>query len=119
VLHELRRRIPRAARSSGARTCQPVTNEPSATKGLQLCKPGEGGGKLIGGDQVRVLREVGGNPSCARFRTAIRSTRPGSDSAPTVLQLHGMTEKRQVEGALTALRHNVGLGGGCEVMMYA
>ncbi len=35
-----------------------------------------------------------------------------------VWQLRGQADKRQVEGAKTALQHNLGLGGACVVTMY-
>ncbi len=35
-----------------------------------------------------------------------------------VWQLRGMADKRQVDGAKTALQHNLGLGGACVVTMY-
>jgi len=88
-------------------------------KDLQLGKPGEGGGTLIGGDQVRyggtwVNRSWGllsnGHPFVA---TGL------GQCAELVWQLHGMTEKRRFEGALIAPRHNVGPGGACVVTMDA
>ncbi len=38
--------------------------------------------------------------------------------AELVWQLRGQAEQRQVEGARTALQHNLGLGGACVVTMY-
>lgn len=38
--------------------------------------------------------------------------------AELVWQLRGQADKRQVEGAKTALQHNLGLGGACVVTMY-
>jgi hypothetical protein len=35
----------------------------------------------------------------------------GGESVLGPAQLHGMTEKRHVEGALSAFRHDAGLGG--------
>jgi Thiolase C-terminal domain-like len=90
-------------------------HELSAPKGLQHCKPGEGGGKLIGGDQVRYGGTWVVNPSWGH---PFGATGLGQ-CAELVWQLHGMTEKRRVEGALIALRHNVGLGGACVVTMDA
>ena len=38
--------------------------------------------------------------------------------AELVWQLRGRAGSRQVEGATTALQHNIGLGGACVVTLY-
>jgi acetyl-CoA acetyltransferase len=94
------------------------TNELITYEGLQLCKPGEGG-KLIDDDAVTYGGKWVVNPSGGLLSKGHPLGATGlAQCAELVWQLHGMAEKRQVEGARTALQHNVGLGGACVVTMY-
>ena len=94
------------------------TNELITYEGLQLCKPGEGG-KLIDGDAVTYGGRWVVNPSGGLLSKGHPLGATGlAQCAELVWQLHGAAEKRQVDGARTALQHNVGLGGACVVTMY-
>jgi acetyl-CoA acetyltransferase len=94
------------------------TNELISYEGLQLCKPGEGG-RLIDEDQVTYGGKWVVNPSGGLLSKGHPLGATGlAQCAELWWQLHGKAEKRQVEGARTALQHNIGLGGACVVTMY-
>src|SRR5262245_16819099 len=94
------------------------TNELVTYESLGLCKEGEGG-KLIDTDQVTYGGKWVVNPSGGLLSKGHPLGATGlAQCAELVWQLNGMAEKRQVEGARTALQHNVGLGGACVVTVY-
>jgi acetyl-CoA acyltransferase len=94
------------------------TNELISYEGLQLCGPGEGG-RLIDTDAVTYGGKWVVNPSGGLLSKGHPLGATGlAQCAELVWQLHGMADKRQVEGARIGLQHNVGLGGACVVTMY-
>jgi acetyl-CoA acetyltransferase len=94
------------------------TNELVTYESLGLCGEGQGG-RLIDEDQVTYGGKWVVNPSGGLLSKGHPLGATGlAQCAELVWQLHGLAEKRQVEGARVALQHNVGLGGACVVTMY-
>jgi acetyl-CoA acetyltransferase len=94
------------------------TNELVTYESLGLCKEGEGG-RLIDENQVTYGGKWVVNPSGGLLSKGHPLGATGlAQCAELVWQLNGQAERRQVEGARTALQHNVGLGGACVVTMY-
>jgi acetyl-CoA acetyltransferase len=94
------------------------TNELVSYESLQLCGEGEGG-RLIDEEQTTYGGKWVVNPSGGLLSKGHPLGATGlAQCAELVWQLHGMAEKRQVEGARIALQHNIGLGGACVVTMY-
>ena len=95
-----------------------TANELLTYEALGLCKEGEAEKFIWDGDNT-----YGGkfatNPSGGLLSKGHPLGATGlAQCTELVWQLRGQAEARQVEGALIALQHNLGLGGACVVTMY-
>ena len=95
-----------------------TTNEVLTYEGLALCKEGEAERFIEEGDNTYGGRFVT-NPSGGLLSKGHPLGATGlAQCAELVWHLRGQAEHRQVQGARTALQHNLGLGGACVVTMY-
>jgi acetyl-CoA acetyltransferase len=94
------------------------TNELITYEGLGLCAPGKGG-ELIDSGAVTYGGTWVVNPSGGLISKGHPLGATGlAQCSELTWQLRGQAEKRQVDGAKTALQHNLGLGGAAVVTMY-
>ena len=85
---------------------------------LGLCPEGEAEKFIWDGDNTYGGRYVT-NPSGGLLSKGHPLGATGlAQCTELVWQLRGQSEKRQLDGAQTALQHNLGLGGACVVTMY-
>lgn len=95
-----------------------TTNELLTYEGLGLCPEGEAEKFIWDGDNTYGGKYVT-NPSGGLLSKGHPLGATGlAQCTELVWQLRGQSEKRQVEGARTALQHNLGLGGACVVTLY-
>ena len=95
-----------------------TTNEVLTYEALSLCPPGGAERFVADGDNTYGGRVVT-NPSGGLLSKGHPLGATGlAQCAELVTQLRGGAGVRQVEGARTALQHNLGLGGACVVTMY-
>lgn len=94
------------------------TNELITYEALGLCAEGEGG-KLVDNDDTTYGGRWVVNPSGGLISKGHPLGATGlAQCAELTWQLRGTADKRQVEGAKTALQHNIGLGGAVVVTAY-
>ena len=95
-----------------------TTNEVLSYEALGLC--GEGGAEQFVADGDNTYGgQVVTNPSGGLLSKGHPLGATGlAQCAELVTQLRGRAGPRQVEGARTALQHNLGLGGACVVTLY-
>jgi acetyl-CoA acetyltransferase len=94
------------------------TNELLTYEALGLCAEGEGGKLVDNGDTTYGGRWVV-NPSGGLISKGHPLGATGlAQCAELTWQLRGTAGKRQVEGARTALQHNIGLGGAVVITAY-
>jgi sterol carrier protein 2 len=95
-----------------------TTNEVITYEGLGLCGEGEAEKFILDGDNTYGGRVVT-NPSGGLLSKGHPLGATGlAQCFELVSQLRGDCDKRQVEGARTALAHNLGLGGACVVTAF-
>jgi sterol carrier protein 2 len=95
-----------------------ATNELLSYEALRLVPDGGGEQMVEDGDNTYGGRVVT-NPSGGLLSKGHPLGATGlAQCAELVQQLRGVADARQVEGARTALQHNLGLGGACVVTMY-
>ena len=95
-----------------------TANELLTYEGLGLCREGGAEKFIWDGDNTYGGKYVT-NPSGGLLSKGHPLGATGlAQCAELVWQLRGQAEKRQVEGARVALRHNLGLGGACVVTLY-
>ena len=95
-----------------------ATNELLTYEALRLAPDG-GGEKLVNDGDNTYGGRVVTNPSGGLLSKGHPLGATGlAQCTELVQQLRGTAEARQVEGARTALQHNLGLGGACVVTMY-
>jgi len=95
-----------------------TTNEVLTYEALSLCPPGGAEQFVADGDNTYGGRVVT-NPSGGLLSKGHPLGATGlAQCAELVTQLRGRAGVRQVEGARTALQHNLGLGGACVVTLY-
>ena len=95
-----------------------TTNEVLTYEALGLCPPG-GAEKFVAEGNNTYGGRVVTNPSGGLLSKGHPLGATGlAQCAELVTQLRGRAGVRQVEGARTALQHNLGLGGACVVTMY-
>ncbi len=95
-----------------------TANELLTYEGLGLCPEG-GAEKFIWDADNTYGGKVVTNPSGGLLSKGHPLGATGlAQCTELVWQLRGTADKRQVEGARTALQHNLGLGGSCVVTMY-
>jgi sterol carrier protein 2 len=93
-------------------------NELVTYEGLGLCEPGQGG-ELIDSGAVTYGGQWVVNPSGGLISKGHPLGATGlAQCSELTWQLRGQAERRQVDGAKTALQHNLGLGGAAVVTMY-
>ena len=93
-------------------------NELITYEGLGLCPEGKGG-ELIDSGAVTYGGQWVVNPSGGLISKGHPLGATGlAQCAELNWQLRGMADARQVDGATTALQHNLGLGGAAVVTMY-
>jgi acetyl-CoA acetyltransferase len=93
-------------------------NELVTYEGLGLCAPGKGG-ELIDSGAVTYGGQWVVNPSGGLISKGHPLGATGlAQCSELTWQLRGQADKRQVDGAKTALQHNLGLGGAAVVTMY-
>ncbi len=93
-------------------------NELITYEALGLCKRGEAERFVCDGDNTYGGKVVT-NPSGGLLSKGHPLGATGlAQCAELVEQLRGLSGQRQVEGARTALQHNLGLGGACVVTLY-
>lgn len=93
-------------------------NELITYEGLGLCAEGGAGGFIANGDNTYGGKTVT-NPSGGLLSKGHPLGATGlAQCYELTNQLRGTADKRQVEGARTALQHNLGLGGACVVTLY-
>ena len=94
------------------------TNELLTYEALGLAAEGEGGKLVDSGDNTYGGRWVV-NPSGGLISKGHPLGATGlAQCSELVWQLRGQADKRQVEGAHTAVQHNIGLGGAAVVTVY-
>lgn len=95
-----------------------TTNEVLTYEALSLCPPGGATQFVADGDNTYGGKVVT-NPSGGLLSKGHPIGATGlAQCTELVNQLRGRAGLRQVEGARTALQHNLGLGGACVVTMY-
>jgi len=95
-----------------------ATNELLTYEALGLCAEGEGGKLIDNGDTTYGGRWVV-NPSGGLISKGHPLGATGlAQCSELSWQLRGTADKRQVEGAMVALQHNIGLGGAVVVTAY-
>ncbi|GGO88685.1 lipid-transfer protein [Wenjunlia tyrosinilytica] len=95
-----------------------TVNELLSYEALGLTPEGAGEKFVLDGDNTYGGRVVV-NPSGGLLSKGHPLGATGlAQCAELVWQLRGQAEARQVEGAKTALQHNIGLGGACVVTLY-
>ena len=95
-----------------------TTNEVLTYEGLGLCPEGEAEQFIEAGDNTYGGKFVT-NPSGGLLSKGHPLGATGlAQCAELVWHLREQAQDRQVEGARTALQHNLGLGGACVVTMY-
>ncbi|KAA0235612.1 MAG: Beta-ketoadipyl-CoA thiolase [Acidimicrobiales bacterium] len=93
-------------------------NEMITYEALGLCQEG-GAAELIDSGAVTYGGEVVVNPSGGLISKGHPLGATGlAQCSELTWQLRGAAEERQVDGATTALQHNIGLGGAAVVTMY-
>jgi len=95
-----------------------TSNELISYEALGLVSPGQAEKLVVDGDNTYGGRYVV-NPSGGLLAKGHPLGATGlAQCAELVCQLRGAAGARQVEGARTALQHNIGLGGACVVTIY-
>ncbi len=95
-----------------------TANELVTYEAIGLCKEGEAEKFIWDGDNSYGGKYVV-NPSGGLLSKGHPLGATGlAQCTELVWQLRGQAEQRQVEGARTALQHNLGLGGACVVTLY-
>jgi acetyl-CoA acetyltransferase len=95
-----------------------TANELLTYEALGLCKEGEAEKLIWDGDNTYGGKWVT-NPSGGLLSKGHPLGATGlAQCTELVWQLRGQAEQRQVQGAKTALQHNLGLGGACVVTLY-
>ncbi|MFT7580996.1 MAG: sterol carrier protein 2 [Myxococcota bacterium] len=95
-----------------------TANELLSYEALGLCPEGGAERFILEGDNTYGGRYVV-NPSGGLLSKGHPLGATGlAQCAELVWQLRGTADKRQVDGAKTALQHNLGLGGACVVTLY-
>ncbi|MCC5858949.1 MAG: lipid-transfer protein [Ectothiorhodospiraceae bacterium] len=93
-------------------------NELITYEGLGLCAEGGAGEFIANGDNTYGGKTVT-NPSGGLLSKGHPLGATGlAQCYELTSQLRGTADKRQVDGARTALQHNLGLGGACVVTLY-
>ena len=94
------------------------TNELLTYEALGLCDQGEGG-KLVDNDDTTYGGRWVVNPSGGLISKGHPLGATGlAQCSELTWQLRGTADKRQVDGAVVALQHNIGLGGAVVVTAY-